>query len=106
MSGAIPKSHPPKLPVVIVEWLDAVDWESPIALSEVATRHRPETVQSIGWLLKEDEIGVQIGCEYYDEMYRRTEFIPRVNIISVTPFSLSRKRTPKPKCESESVIPL
>jgi len=86
----------PKLPVVVVEWLDAVDWDSPIALSEVATRHRPELVQSIGWLLKEDEAGVLIGCEYYDEMYRRVEFIPRVNIKSTTRFKLTKPRERRP----------
>lgn len=86
----------PNLPVVVVEWFDAVDWESPIALSEVSARHRPELVQSIGWLLKEDEVGVLIGCEYYDEMYRRTEFIPHVNIKSVTRFKLTKPRAHKP----------
>ena len=84
-----------KLPVVIVEWLDAVDWESPIALAEVGTRHRPEKVLSIGWLLKDDADGVTIGCEYYDEMFRRTEFIPRVNIKAVTPYHLAKPRAKK-----------
>ena len=82
-----------KLPLVIVEWLDAVDWESPVSLEEASSRHRPELVISVGWLLKDDEVGVLLADEYYDEMYRRMEFIPRVNIRSVTHYKLVRPRT-------------
>ncbi len=102
--GAENSMQIPKLPFVMVEWFDAVDWESPVALSEVASRHRPEEVVSIGWLLKEDEIGVTLACEYYDETYRRTEFIPRINIIRVNHFRLTKP--PKPRSRSKVPVSL
>ena len=83
------------LPLVIVEWNDAVNWDSPVSLSDVTGCHRPEVVQTLGWVLKDDEVGISLATEYYDESYRGRSFIPRAMIITVTRFALTKPRKKK-----------
>lgn len=89
----------PALPLVIVEWLDAWTNELGVTVEDVGASHRPVKVQTIGWLLKDDEVGVSLANEHFDDgSYRGRTFILRSMIASVTPFSLTKPRKkPLPK---------
>ena len=67
-----------KLPLVIVEWADAkVDGDLPISVETAWETHKPMIIHTIGWVLREDEAGVSVANEYYDDTYRGRTFIPR-----------------------------
>jgi hypothetical protein len=54
--------------------------------------HKPITIYTVGWLLKDDLRGVSIGSEWCeDDDYRSTTFIPRALVVSITRLSKSRK---------------
>jgi len=89
-----------KLPLVVVEWDDAWTTETPATLDGHLV-HKPERVTTIGWLLKDDEIGVQLANEFYDETYRGRTFVPRAMVVKVTPFKLTKPREARPKTESK-----
>jgi hypothetical protein len=83
------------LPLVVVEWDDAWQSETPATLAHFV--HKPERITTIGWLMKNDEIGVQLANEFYDETYRGRTFIPRAMVVKVTAFRLSKQRVKKEK---------
>ena len=88
----------PNLPLVLVEWNDAVVFaDSPVTLADVSTQHRPEVVHTLGWVLRDDETGISLANEFYDDTYRGRSFIPRVMIRAVTAYALSKPRTKKPR---------
>lgn len=85
---------------VIVDWKDA--WTQSYdeaTLSNVADEHRPMPMQSVGWLLHEDEAGVSIFNERCMERkepeYRGRTFIPRGMIQTITEYKLVKPRKPK-----------
>ena len=82
----------PPIPLVIVEWLDAWTNELGVTIEDVGASHKPMRVQTIGWLLKDDEIGVQLANEFYDDSYRGRTFIPRAMVRSVTHHVLAKPR--------------
>jgi hypothetical protein len=81
------------LPLVLVIWNDAWSSETPVTLDHFV--HEPETVTTIGWLLRDDDTGVQLANEFYDDTYRGRTFIPRAMIQSVTPYALTKPRQRK-----------
>lgn len=84
-------AHP--LPLVVVVWDDAwVRADEPLVLNEVSASHKPMTVHTIGWLLMEDERGVSVANEFYEETYRGRTFIPRAMVRTVTKFALAKPR--------------
>lgn len=88
------------LPLVLVTWNDAwVRGEEPVTMADVAASHKPMVIHTLGWLLRDDEMGVSIANENYaeDATYRGRTFIPRVMVESVTHFTLGKKRAKKIK---------
>ena len=83
-------------------WNDAWIRESPVTLEDVGASHEPEVVTTIGWVLRDDEIGISLANEYYDNTYRGRTFIPRGMVKSVTPYKLTRPRTKRATQEPES----
>lgn len=82
-----------KLPLVIVEWTDAWgDNEVAISMEDVESHHRALIVETMGWLLREDENGVSLANEVYNSNFRGRTFIPRGMIKSITPYRLTRTR--------------
>lgn len=80
---------PPTL--VQVEWHDAwVDGTEPVTLSDVGLAHKPKTIVTLGWLLKQDETGVSLANEHYadEQVYRGRTFIPSGMLVAVTPYRL------------------
>lgn len=84
------------LPLVLVEWLDAwVRADVPVTLEDVGQSHKPEIIHTLGWILRDDEAGISLANEFYDDTYRGRTFIPRAMIKTVIPYNLSKKRVKK-----------
>lgn len=82
-----------KLPLVVVRWHDAwVRAEEPATLTDAAQAHKPEVITTIGWVLQNDEQGIQLANEYYDGCFRGRTFIYKPMIVSITPYNLSKPR--------------
>lgn len=90
---------------VIVTWLDAwVDGTGAVTLKDVKETHKPELIQTAGWLLLNDEEGISIANELCsDGSYRGRTFILKGMIKSVTPFNLVKIRKQKPCLDSSSL---
>lgn len=90
----------PDLPLVIVEWHDAWTNELGVTIEDVGASHKPMRVQTIGWLLKDDDVGVSLANEHFDDgSYRGRTFILRSMVVSVVPFALTKPRQRKAKHE-------
>ena len=76
-----------------------MDPTEPVTLADVAHSHKPKAITTIGWLLRQDEVGVSIANEYYDEdsTYRGRTFIMASMVQSVTEYQLSKPRKPRAK---------
>lgn len=85
-----------KPPVVKVEWYDAWTKLDGVSLDDVKSYHAPTLVTTIGWLLYQDDTGVSLAPETYDELYRNRTFIPAGMIKSVTIVNLAKPRKAKP----------
>lgn len=81
---------------VKVIWHDAwVDSDNPVSIEDVRLHHKPTVVETLGWLLLQDEVGVSIASERYEGYFRGRGFIPAGMILSVTPYKLIKPRVPK-----------
>lgn len=86
-----------KLPLVLVHWKDAWTNELGVTVEDVGASHKSMDVHTLGWLLKDDEIGVSLANEYFDDQYRGRTFIPRGMVVSVVPHVLHLPRKPREK---------
>jgi hypothetical protein len=84
---------------VLCRWLDA--WGEETKEATVASAHeghRAVPMETIGWLLRQDDKGVSIYCERCTEakefVYRGCTFIPTGMIVEVIPFKLTKVRKP------------
>ena len=83
-----------------VVWDDAQSTATEsVSLKDIDHHHRSAVMQTVGWLLKEDEKGVSVANERCldegDETYRGHTFIPSSLVRSVTPVikpKVSRKK--------------
>lgn len=80
-------------------WLDAwCDGVDDVSIEKVAEKHKPLEMETRGWLLLDDDIGVSLFYERAGDQtsYRGRTFIPRGMVRSVTDFPPKRKpRKPK-----------
>jgi predicted dinucleotide-utilizing enzyme len=85
-----------KLKKVLVIWNDAHgDPMRQIWTSEELTQHKPVVVFTIGFLYKEDEVGVTLFTEMIEDdatSFRGKMFIPKGMIVSMDTLTVSRKR--------------
>lgn len=91
----------------IVIWDDAYGKGADyVSLQNVHEAHHPTVMKTLGWVLKDDSVGVSIANECCmddgEDYYRGYTFIPRSLIKSVTPFKLSRPRRKKVPHAEES----
>lgn len=96
----------PSLPLVLVTWTDAWTDNDAVDLESVHAVHKPTIVHTLGWVLKDDDVGISLVTEFYLSSYRGRTFIPRCNIQSVTQYSLTRKRQTKSESKKETHDPL
>jgi len=92
---------------VIAVWDDAKgDALKQVTLKDVADWHMPTVMQTMGWLLLDNDKGITIASERCldegDDTYRTTTFIPRSLLRSVTEFKLA---TPKKRVKKAAPEP-
>ena len=93
----------PEHELVLLVWMDAwADAENFVTLHGVQQTHAPMPVQTLGWVLQSDEIGVSLANERSinqsgEETYRGRTFVLRGMVKSMTPFRLVRPRKAKKK---------
>lgn len=81
-------------PLVIVTWLDA-HGTGIGALREHELPHEALKIHTLGWLLRDDEKGVSVACEFCEDgAWRGVTFVPKVLVESVVPIKKSRKKPP------------
>ena len=90
------------LPLALVVWNDAWTDESATTLDTVAAKHRPEPINTLGWILRDDDVGITIANEYYDNTYRGRTFIPRGMVLTVTHYKLTKPRRKSPPKHEKS----
>lgn len=84
-------------PLVICTWADA-HGSATAAYSEHEIPHAPIIIHTLGWLLRDDEVGVTVANEYCaDDTWRGCTFVPRLMVRDVV--WVSRK----PKTVAEGV---
>lgn len=89
-------------PFVSVIWDDAwADATDSVGEKDHDAKHKVTVMETRGWLLKDDAIGVSLFNERCldagEEIYRSRTFIPRQLIKSVTPWKLTKPRKPREK---------
>lgn len=88
----------PQLAVVV--WEDAwADGGDSVTILDAHEKHRATIMQTLGWVLADDEKGVSLFNERCldkgEETYRSRTFIPRSLIRSNTPMNLTAPRKKK-----------
>lgn len=88
--------------LVIVSWLDAwQDQENFATAHGITATHGPMPVETMGWLIQDDELGVSVVNEQSVDdgtpVFRGRTFIPRAMVKSVTPYKLTKPRKLKVK---------
>ena len=86
--------------LVVAVWEDAwADGTDSVSEHDHDAKHRPTVMQTIGWLLRDDDVGISIFNERCldkgEESYRSRTFILRSMIRSVTPMNLTTPRKKK-----------
>lgn len=85
-----------KLKRVVVTWNDAHgDPVRQVWTSEELTNHQPIVVKTLGWLYKEDEVGVTLFTELIEDetlSFRSKTFIPRGMIVSIDTLVVASKK--------------
>ena len=97
-------------PIVIVRWNDAQSSATNVYTENNPSYHAPIVMETLGWLLKDDEQGVSVMTEVFVEegihQYRGHTFVPRAMVIEVTPISIQPTRSRKrAKPRSSQAVP-
>lgn len=85
---------------VFVYWDDAwQDQENFATAHGIATTHEPMPIETAGWLIQDDEIGVSVVNERSTQdghdVFRGRTFVPRAMIKEVVPVKITRPRLKK-----------
>lgn len=83
---------------VTVTWQDAwADGVDDTSIEKAHEKHRPIVMETRGWLLKEDDVGVSIFYERTQDQlsYRGRTFILRGMIVKIEDFPVRRTRKKK-----------
>lgn len=95
---------------VMVLWDDAwQDQENFATAHGIQSTHEPMPVETVGWLIQDDEVGVSLANERSTQdghdVFRGRTFIPRAMVRSVLPFNLTKLRTKRTKQPTENTNP-
>ena len=93
--------------LVLVFWLDAwADDDNFATTHGITATHAPLPVQTLGWLVHEDELGVSIANEHStadgSDTWRGRTFIPKAMIKDVIPYNLTKPRTKRRAVQVET----
>lgn len=84
-------------PVLVqLVWNDAwADLHEQVSVGDVGEKHKATLMETVGWLLRNDEVGVSLFNERCldqgDGTYRGRTFVLKAMIVSVTPIVKPRK---------------
>lgn len=86
--------------LVLITWADAwQDQENFSTAHGISTTHGPMIVETLGWLIQDDEVGISVVNERSTQdgkdVFRGRTFIPRAMVKSVAPFNLTKPRRPR-----------
>ncbi len=86
--------------LVLVTWHDAwQDTDNFASAHGIASTHQPLVVNTLGWIIADDEVGISVVNEHSHEdgteRFRGRTFIPRPMVQKVTEFALSKPRKKK-----------
>lgn len=86
--------------LVLIEWSDAwADTDNFSSAHGIIQSHAPMIVQTLGWVIQDDEVGISVVNELSTEdgksIFRGRTFIPRAMVQKVTEFTLSKPRKKK-----------
>jgi hypothetical protein len=93
--------------LVLVEWDDAwQDTDNFASAHGIEQTHKPLQVETLGWVILDDETGVSVVNEQNAEgsEFRGRTFIPRQMVRKVTDFTLARRRvkvSPSPELPAD-----
>jgi hypothetical protein len=82
----------------IVVWHDAHAIIDQHSIDEALQRHRPFVIQTVGYVLRSDEVGVLVAGEWLPsdgedpEAFRNITFIPRGMVVTETAQPRPRKK--------------
>lgn len=96
-----------KRQLVIVQWDDAwQDQENFATAHGIIATHAPLPVETIGWLIQDDDVGISIANEQSTDdgqpVFRGRTFVPRAMVRSVTPYNLAKPRAKRPAAPAET----
>jgi hypothetical protein len=93
-------------PLVQVQWWDAnTGTDDVVDEDNLAGYHKPTLVTTIGWLMRQDDVGITLCNEHYDKSFRGRTFIPAAMVLpnGVQPYKSPphpRKRRPAAPAQS------
>lgn len=74
-----------------MQWVDAnTGNDDAVTDDTIDNYHKPTIVNTLGWIMKDDEAGITLVNEYYDQTFRGRTFIPRICVVTVTDFKLTK----------------
>lgn len=85
-------------PIVVVRWNDAQSSATKVYTENETAYHAPIVMETLGWLLKDDDAGVSIVTEVFSEEglnYRGHTFVPRGMVIEVIHLPIKPVRSRK-----------
>lgn len=93
----------PNKQFALVVWDDA--FTSDDEVEEHSIDHTPSRVNSYGWILRSDNIGITIAAEWGvdDGKYRIVTFVPRAMVVEEIPLTFTKKRRTTPKAEGAAL---
>jgi hypothetical protein len=96
-----------EIPFVVVSWEDAWgDSTEAVFPNDAHEKHKPFGIQTYGWLLVSDDIGLSVFSEKCDDgSYRGRSLIPRAMIKEVKSVSLTKKRG-APRAKRPVAVPV
>jgi hypothetical protein len=84
--------------LVKVKWLDAFGEVDKTIFNEYEISHEPLILESVGWVLREDDTGITIAMDCNpkeDFSFRNVGFIPRQMILEVSSLYSRKKKDRK-----------
>ncbi len=98
------------LPLVRVVWKDAwIDTDAFVTIETAHIKHKPMPIETIGWLVVDNESGISIANERSledEDSYRGRTYIPRGMIVSIEPFKAVKPRKSKKPAAPETPAPV
>src|SRR3990167_1320524 len=90
---------------ILCQWADAwCDPTAAVTLKDVIETHKPEIIETAGWLLVNDDVGVSLANERCaDGSYRGRTFVLKAMVRKITYCDLAKPRPKRAKKTTTTV---